>query len=180
MVTKPYNPGPKGKKRSRPLSEYGKELREKQKLKNWYNLRERQFAGYVRKALGARGKVEDAASFLIETLERRLDNVVFRLGFAKSRNEARQMVSHRHFLVQGRIVNIPSYLVKEGDVVKIKPSSAEKNLFKNVKTSLKKYTPPSWLGLTAETLEGKVIGKPNLEEALPPAELSSIFEFYSK
>ena len=166
--------------RTRPLSEYGKELREKQKLKNWYNLRERQFSKYVREALGASGKVEDTASFLIETLESRLDNVVFRLGFALSRDSARQMVSHRHFLVNGRPVNIPSYRVKEGDVVKLRPSSVEKNLFKSVKVILKKYTPPSWLKLNVEALEGKVTGKPNLEEASPPAEISSIFEFYSR
>lgn len=180
MITKPYSPGQKGKRRTRPLSEYGKELREKQKLKNWYNLGERQFSKYIRKALGARGKVEDTASFLIETLERRFDNVVFRLGFALSRSSARQMVSHRHFLVNGRPVNIPSYLVKKGDIIKLRPSSAEKNIFKSVKTTLKKYTPPSWLELKVDDLEGKVIGKPNFEEASPPAEISSIFEFYSK
>lgn len=180
MITKPYNPGNKGKRRTRPLSEYGKELREKQKLKNWYNLRERQFSKYVREALGARGKVEDTASFLIEILEGRLDNVVFRLGFALSRDSARQMVSHRHFLVNGRPVNIPSYRVKKGDVVKLRPSSVEKNLFKSVKVILKKYTPPSWLKLNVEALEGEVTGKPNFEEASPPAEISSIFEFYSR
>jgi len=180
MITKPYNPGQKGKRRTRPLSEYGKELREKQKLKNWYNLRERQFSKYVRAALEARGKVEDTASFLVEILEKRLDNVVFRLGFASSRSLARQMVSHRHFLVNGRPVNIPSYQVKKGDVIKLRPSSAQKNLFKNVKTTLKKYTPPSWLEFNVETLEGKVAGKPNFEEASPPAEISSIFEFYSR
>ena len=180
MITKPYNPGNKGKRRTRPLSEYGKELREKQKLRNWYNLGERQFSKYVREAIGSRGKVEDTASFLIETLERRLDNVVFRLGFALSRDSSRQMVSHRHFLVNGRPVNIPSYQTKKGDVVKLRPSSAEKNLFKSVKATLKKYTPPSWLELNVEALEGKVTGKPNLEEALPPAEISSIFEFYSR
>ena len=180
MITKPYSPGKKGKRRTRPLSEYGKELREKQKLRNWYNLRERQFSKYVRQALQARGKVEDTASFLIETLEKRLDNVVFRLGFALSRDSARQMVSHRHFLVNGKPVNIPSYQVKKGDVVKLRPSSVEKNLFKRVKAILKKYTPPSWLELNVEALEGKVTGKPNFEEALPPAEISSIFEFYSR
>lgn len=180
IVRKPYAPGPKGKRRIRAVSEYAKELREKQKLKNWYNLREKQFRNYVKKILGARGKIEDAATLLISVLESRLDNVVFRLGFAPSRTAARQLVSHKHISVNNKSVNAASYSVKKGDKVKIKASSAKKNLFKNLPSLLKKYKTPSWLELDAENLEGKVIGSPNLEEAAPPAEISSIFEFYSK
>ncbi|OGZ19191.1 MAG: 30S ribosomal protein S4 [Candidatus Nealsonbacteria bacterium RBG_13_38_11] len=180
MVKKPYPPGPKAKKRVRALSEYGKELREKQKLKNWYNLEEKQFSNYVKAILKARGKVADAGTALIKTLESRLDNVVFKLGFAPSKLAARQMVSHRHFMVNARPVNISSYLVKKGDKISIHPNSLKKASFQRLSSVLKKYNPPSWLKLDADRLEAKVIDLPNLEEAAPPAELSAIFEFYSK
>src|SRR4030042_2070472 len=178
MVRKPYPPGQKGKRRPRPLSEYGKELKEKQKLRNWYNLKEGQFKNYVKAALGKRGK-EDAAALLIKTLERRLDNVVFRLGFDSSRAAARQIVSHCHILVNEKPINIPSYLVKKGDKIQIKTGSAKKGISRNLPSILKKHTPPSWLSLEAEKLEGKVKNLPTIEEAAPPAEISSIFEFYS-
>ncbi len=180
MVRKSYPPGQKGKRRPKALSEYGKELREKQKLKNWYNLKERQFRKYVKKALGARGKVEDASVFLIKTLESRLDNVIFRLGFAPSRSSARQLISHGHILINSRPVNIASFSVKKGDKINIKPSSSKKNIFRNLPSVLKKYNPPPWLSLVAGKLEGKVIGIPNLEEVAPPVEISSIFEYYSR
>ncbi len=180
IVRKPYAPGPKGKRRIRAVSEHGKELREKQKLKNWYALKEKQFRNYVKKILGARGKVEDAATLLIRILESRLDNVVFRLGFASSRMAARQLVSHKHILVNNRSINTAGYLVKKGDKIKIKAGSAKKNLFKNLPSLLKKYKTPSWLELNVENLEGKIVGSPNLDEAAPPAEISLIFEFYSK
>ena len=180
MVKKPYPPGQKKKKRSRALSEYGKELREKQKLKNWYNLGERQFGKYVRKILAARGKVDDAEALLIKTLESRLDNVIFRLGFAPSRGSARQLISHRHFLVNGRPINISSYLVKKGDKIILKSGSAKKTVFKNLSTMLKKQKTPSWLKLNADKLEGEVVGFPSVDEVSPPAEISSIFEFYSR
>jgi len=180
MVRKPYSPGPKTKKRRKNLSEYGKELREKQKLKNWYNLEENQFRNYVRKILKARGKIADAGTALIGVLESRLDNVVFRLGFASSRAAARQMVSHGHFTINDKPIDIPSYLVKKGDKINVKPGSAKKTIFQKISPQLSKHNPPSWLKLAAKELEGKVIGSPNLEEAAPPAEISSIFEFYSK
>lgn len=180
MVRKPYSPGKKGKRRVGALSEYGKELREKQKLKKWYNLREKQFRKYVNEALGHRGKVEDAASLLIKTLESRLDNVIFRLGIASSRAQARQLVSHSHFLVNGRAVNIPSHHLKKGDIIKIKPKSLKKTTFQNLSTRLKKQKIPSWLALSTENLEGKVIGEPSLEEVASPVEISAIFEFYSR
>lgn len=180
VVRKPYPPGPKGKRRIKTLSEYGKELKEKQKLRNWYNLSERQFRQYIKKALEARGRVEDASVFLIQILEKRLDNVVFRLGFVPSRTAGRQVVSHRHILVNNRRINISSFLVKKGDVVKIYPISVKKSIFQNLPQTLKKYTPPAWLKLDAEKLEGKVLGEPNFVEAAPPAEIASIFEYYSR
>jgi len=180
MIRKPYPPGQKGKRKTASLSDYAKELREKQKLKNWYNLRERQFQKYVKKALMARGKVENADTLLIEMLESRLDNVIFRLGFARSRAQARQLVSHGHILVNGKRINIPSYSVKKGDLIKIKPSSLKKAIFQNLPNILKKHQPPSWLSLDVKNLEGKVEGRPSIEEAAPPAEISLIFEYYSK
>ncbi len=180
MVRKPYPPGPKRKRRLRGISEYAKELREKQKLKNWYNLEERQFRKYVKTVLGARGKVGDADALLIKMLESRLDNTIFRLGFTFSRIAARQLISHGHILVNDRSVKIPSYLVRKGDKINIKSSSSKKPLFKNLPTILKKHKSPSWLELNAEKLEGKVIADPNFVEAAPPVEIASIFEFYSK
>ncbi len=180
MVRKPYSPGPKSQKRRKAFSEYGKELREKQKLKNWYNLEERQFSRYVRDVLKKRGKAADIGAALIGVLESRLDNVVFRLGFAASRKTARQIVSHGHFAVNDKPVDVPSYSVKKGDKISLKPGSLKKAFFQKLSSSLKKYNPPSWLKLDSKNLEGKVVNSPNLDEAAPPVELSSIFEFYSK
>lgn len=182
MVKKAYPPGQKKKRKSRALSEYGEELREKQKLKKWYNLGERQFQKYVKKILkshqGQRKK--DVLVLLIKTLESRLDNVIFRLGIAASRTQARQLISHGHFLVNSKPVNIPGYLVKKGDKITVSPSSRKKNIFQNLSTLLKKKELPSWISLDVEKLEGKVTAAPSLEEAVPPAEVSLIFEYYSR
>jgi len=180
MIKKPYPSGGNKKRRTRTGSEYGKELKEKQKLKNWYNLREEQFRKYVKEVLEKRGKVEDTGDLLIKKLESRLDNVVFRLGFASSRVQARQIVNHGHFLVNKRKVNIPSCQVKKGDIIALNPNSRKKVIFQNLSTNFKKYKPPSWIELNVESLEGKIIGEPSLEEAAPPVEISAIFEFYSR
>jgi small subunit ribosomal protein S4 len=180
MIKRAYPPGEKGKRRPTPLSEYGQALREKQKLKNWYNLEERQFKNYIKKILEKQGRVEDAPSLLIKILESRLDNVVFRLGFANSRAQARQLVSHGHFLVNGKSINIPSYLVKKGDTISLKAQKTKKPIFQNLKNLLKRYKAPNWLALDIEKLEGKVMAEPSLEEAAPPVEISTIFEFYSR
>ena len=180
LLKKAYPPGQRSKRRPRNLSEYGTELREKQKLKNWYNLQERQFRQYVKKILKDRSKAEDADVLLIKTLESRLDNVIFRLGFSSSRVASRQMVSHGHFLVNGKPMNIPSFFVKKGDTIQVRPKSTGKALFQKITAVLKKHNPPSWLKLDAEKLEGKVVGQPSLEEAGLAVEISSIFEFYSR
>jgi len=179
IVKRPYPPGQKGKKRTRALSEYGKELREKQKLKNWYNLKEKQFRKYIKEVLEKRGKI-DVVTLLIRKLEARLDNVIFRLGFASSRTRARKLVSHGHFLVNGKLVNIPSYQVKKGDEISIRSVSRKKILFQNLPIILKKYRPPSWILLDIEKLTGKVKELPSLEEAGLPVEISAIFEYYSR
>jgi small subunit ribosomal protein S4 len=180
LTKSPYIPGQKIKRQQRPLSEYGKQLREKQKLKNSYYLKERQFKRYVQEALRARGKVEDASVLLIQALESRLDNVIFRLGFAPSRISARQIVSHKHILVNNKSVNIPSFLTKKGDLITIKSSSFKKGIFSNLSSILKKHNPPTWLKLSVEKLEGKILEAPKTEESISSAEISSIFEFYSR
>ena len=182
MVKKPYPPGIKGKRRKKmsALSEYGKELQEKQKLKIWYNLDEKQFEKYVKEVLGFRGKVEDATSLLMEKLESRLDNVVFRLGFASSRIQARQLVNHGHFLVNGKKVNIPSYQLKKGDKISPHPRFLKSKFFQNLQPKLKKQKPPSWLFFNFDKLEAEVKSLPTIEEAAPPAEISAIFEYYSR
>lgn len=180
MIKRPYPPGLKGKRRKGSLSEYGKQLREKQKLRYIYNLEERQFKNYVEEILAQRGKVEDAAEALIKVLESRLDNVVFRLGFATSRRQAKKLVSHGHILVNDKTINIPSYLVQKGDFIKIKPTKAKKSLFKRLKQILSKQKIPSWLQLDFEKIEGRVVGEPSLKEAALAVEVSTIFEFYSR
>jgi small subunit ribosomal protein S4 len=180
VLKKAYPPGLRGKRRKKSMTEYGKELREKQKLKNWYNLRERQFRNYVKEVLKKQSRGENMADLLINKLESRLDNVVFSLGFASSRQQARQLVSHGHFLINGRKVNIPSYQVKKGDKIALNPKSRQKNVFRNLAVILKKHNLPSWLKLDLEEMTGEVVGKPSLSEGFSWVEISSIFEFYSR
>lgn len=153
---------------------------EKQKLKNWYNLNERQFRNYVEKVLSKRAKGVDSAEVLIANLESRFDNVIFRLGFAPSRPQAQQLVSHGLLMINGKSIDTPSHRLKIGDVIAPRPQKIKKVIFQNIKNLLKKQKPPSWLQVDAEKLEGKVTGVPTMEEAAPPAEVSSIFEYYSR
>lgn len=180
FIRRPFPPGPKKKRRSRSLSEYAKELREKQKLKKQYGLSERQFCKYVQGILKKRGKVEDAALLLIRKLENRLDNVIFRLGLAKSRKEARRLVSHSHFLVNSKTINIPSFSVKKGIVISLKENKKNKPFFKNIAAALKNYQPPLWLKLDKEKLGGEVIGEPLLEDVGSTVDISTIFGFYAR
>ncbi len=184
MVRKPYPPG-KRKKRRTTMSEYNRELREKQKLRNWYNLEETQFKNYVKEVLKKRAQSgskegKDAPTILIQKLETRFDNIVFRMGFANSRAQARQLISHGHFLINNKKVNIPSYQLKKGDKVSIAESSRKKGVFKNLVALLKKKQTPSWISLDPQKLEGTIKSLPSLEEVAPPVEISMIFEFYSR
>ncbi len=155
---------------------------EKQKLRKWYNLSEEQFSKHVKSILeGKRSKLEiDTGDQLIKILESRLDNVVYRMGFAPSRSEARQIVNHGHFMVNGRKVDIPSYKLKEGDEIEVKPGSKEKKKFQDLKASLKGFKPPSWILIESDKLKGKLISLPSAEDANVPVETSVVFEFYSK
>jgi len=181
MVKRPYPPGKEGKRRKAAPSEYAKQLKEKQKLRDYYNLRERQFKNYIKEILAKKTKTHDElADLLIRKLESRLDSVVFRMGFARSRKSARQLVSHGHFLVNGKKVNIPSYQVKKGDVISLRLSSHNKAIFRDLPTILKKMRFPLWLKVDINKLEGEIIGFPTFKEAGLPIEISAVFEYYSR
>jgi len=180
MVKRPFAPGPQKKRRGGAPSAYKKSLEEKQTLKKCYGLSERQFKRYVQETLAKMGKVNDVSAELIGRLEKRLDNVVFRAGFAKSRVQARQLVSHSYFLVNGKPVNIPSYQVEKDDVIALKENRKSKGVFKELANELKKKEIPVWLSLNKDKLEVKSIGEPTLDEVKPLAEISSIFEYYSR
>ena len=180
FVKRPYPPGIRSKRGRRKISEYGKELFEKQKMRDFYGISEKQFKNYVKQILKKRGKIEDTSLELIKKLEKRLDNVVFRLGLTSSRHQARQLVNHNHFLVNGKSVNIPSYQVKKGDVISLRKQKKEKPFFKKVSLILKKAQPPSWLKINKEKIIGEVVEEPSLEDSGVPAEIPSIFEFYSR
>ena len=169
-----YAPGQHGQNRKK-MSDYGTQLREKQKTKRFYGLQETQFRNLFDKAAKKKGMTGE--NFLI-LLESRLDNVVFRLGFASSRKEARQLVTHNHFTVNGKKVNIPSYEVKAGDVIKVKEKSTHSPKFKEVKEMT--ITVPSWLTVDVEKLEGKVVALPTRSEIDTPVAEHLIVEFYSK
>lgn len=174
---KPYAPGRQSKRRSQ-LSEYGRQLREKQSLKFLYGLRERQFVNVVKEAMRKGGT--DIASFLLQLLELRLDNVVFRLGLAKSRSAARQMVSHGHICVNGRKVTIPSHRVKSGDNVSIRTQSIAKKVFTDLDIWLKKYSAPLWLKIDKVSKSGEVVKEPDVELTELGINVNAIIEFYSR
>lgn len=180
LTRRSYAPGPQKKRRGGNASEYKKSLQEKQTLKKWYGLSEKQFKKYVKQTLAKMGKVENVSNELIRRLEERLDNAIFRLGFAKSRIQARQLVSHGYFLINGKPVNIPSYTVKKGDIISIKANKRQKGIFKDLAAELKRKEVPVWLTLDTSKFEGKSVGEPTLDEVKPPAEISAIFEFYSR
>ena len=167
------------KRRTPPLSEYGKQLQEKQQLKAQYNLRERQFQNYVEKTLESEGG-GNAEEQLMQQLEKRLDNVVFRMGLAETRKQARQLVSHGHIQVRDKTVRVPSYQTKLHEKIRVRPNSQERLFFKNRKLALKKYETPSWLVLDKELMEAEVKGVPGLAEIGPTVQVPLIFEFYSR
>ncbi|MBI4691881.1 MAG: 30S ribosomal protein S4 [Candidatus Terrybacteria bacterium] len=164
LSRKPYAPGIFGKtKRKRGkkgLSEYAIQLREKQKMKLTYGIQERQFSNYLKEA-NKKGK-GDAGARLLELLELRLDNVVFRLGLAESRAKARQIVSHGHIMVNNRKANIPSFRLRVGNKISIKPQSINKGFLKDIDIKLKKYNPPSWIKFDKNKKEGEIMGRPKI------------------
>ena len=173
---RPYPPGQAGKKRPRD-SEYRVQLREKQRTKRIYGLLEKQFRGYYQIASRQQGITGEN---LLRLLESRLDNVVYRLGFAKSRDEARQIVRHNHITVNGRRVNIPSYRVRPGEVVAVGPKSRDLLVIKTSLISSEKIEVPGWLEVDIEKLQGKVLSLPTREMIDAPVREQLIVELYSK
>ncbi len=173
---RPYPPGQAGKKRPRD-SEYRVQLREKQRTKRIYGLLEKQFRGYYKIASRQQGITGEN---LLRLLESRLDNVVYRLGFAKSRDEARQIVRHNHITVNGRRVNIPSYRVRPGEVVAVGPKSRDLLVIKTSLISSEKIEVPGWLEVDIEKLQGKVLSLPTREMIDAPVREQLIVELYSK
>ena len=157
------------------VSEYGLQLREKQKAKRFYGLQETQFRNLFDKAVRKQGK---AGENLLIMLETRLDNVVFRLGFASSRKEARQLVVHGHFTINGKKANIPSMAVKAGDVIAVKEKSTNSPKFKEIKDMT--ITVPAWLSVDVNKLEGQVLSIPTREQIDTPVAEHLIVELYSK
>ncbi len=177
MERRPYAPGEHGQSRGRKLSEFGVQLREKQKVKRIYGILESQFSGYFEKAEHQPGVTGD--NFL-QILESRLDNVVYRLGFATSRNEARQFVRHGHIKVNGRRVDIPSYQVDTGDKIEVKDSSKDMKRMTEVVEFNEGQEAPSWLETNLDQLEGKVLGDPVRDDIDLPMQEQLIVEFYSR
>lgn len=177
LVRRRTRPGMHGHK-VRSLSLYGKQLFEKQRLKISYLLTEKQFKRYVEMAMKNREK--RAPDALIEILERRLDNIVWRAGYTSHKTTARQLVSHGHFLVNGRRIKIPSYLVKEGDVIQIRPQSRDIKPFADLSERMKFYQPPSWLKFDLNNLETKVLRLPSASEIQHNFNLGLVIDFYSR
>ena len=164
-------------RRSRKMSEYGLQLREKQKAKFIYGVLEKPFRNYYEKADKMKGMTGEN---LMVMLESRLDNVVFRMGFARTRREARQVVGHKHIFVNGRCVNLPSYRVKAGDVIEVKESSKSIQRFKDIMEVTAGRLTPAWVDVDKEALKGTVSALPHRDEIDVPVDEMLIVELYSK
>ena len=174
---RPYAPGQHGRARQK-VSEYAVQLREKQKTRRSYGILEKQFRGYFEKAEMQKGVT---GTNLLVILERRLDNVVYRLGFAMTRREARQLVTHGHFTVNGQRVDIPSFLVKVGDVIEVREKSRSSVKFKRLLgEDAIQVNVPKWLDHAKNTLQGKVVAMPARDDIDFPVEEHLIVELYSK
>jgi small subunit ribosomal protein S4 len=171
-----YAPGSNGQKKAK-LSEYGTQLREKQKTKAYYGVGEKQFRRYFKVANKNRGKTGEV---LLQLLESRLDNVVYRLGFASSRTQARMLVTHAAFDVNGKKVNIPSYLVKAGDVISVRENKKDNGTVKQAVESNSSRPVPTWLEKDEKKLSGKVVRLAAREDIDLPIEEHLIVELYSK
>lgn len=174
---RPYPPGAQGQRRARKISDYGQQLREKQRTRRIYGVLERQFRKEFELADKQQGPTGEN---LLRILEQRLDNTVYRLGFGDSRAQARQLVTHGHFDLNGRKTDIPSALVKPGDVVSVRNASKESEYFKIVADSLARHDTPDWLSLDATNQSGRVVRLPRREEIDMEINEPLIVEFYSR
>ncbi len=177
FARRPFPPGVHGNGRPARPTDYGKQLREKQKAKRLYGLSETQFANYFASAVKMKG---DSGVTLVRMLEMRLDNVLYRAGFAKSRAAARQMASHSQIQINGKKVNIPSYRLKVGDVLTVQDRKKAKSPWKNLAEELKSFVAPSWLNLDAANLTVKVTSQPAGDELKQIFEPKLIIEYYSR
>lgn len=172
-----YPPGQHGQSRRQRISEYGVQLREKQKVRRIYGIQEAQFRNYFERATRATGRTGDA---LVKILERRLDNVVFRLGFAPSRKAARQLVLHRHFTINNKIVDVPSYLLKAGDVVQVREHAKKMEIIHSGLKRIKDSALSPWLSLDKANLTGTFLNVPERADIPLNANEQLIVELYSK
>ena len=176
LVRKPYRPGVHGKSRRRKtLSDFGRQIQEKQKFKLTYGIDERALRNVFKQASQKKGSTSVR---FIELLEYRVDSILYRIGFAGSRSMAGQLVTHGHIMINGKKVRSPGFLLKVGDIVTVRPESAGKAVFSALKEALANYEPPVWLHLDKEKLEGKVIGPPEFESI--PFEINLVVESFSK
>lgn len=178
VVRKPYPPGIHGKKMRRGRSDYSLTLREKQKVRRLYGIDDAVLRRYFGKARNNTSK--STVEMLAELLERRLDNTVYRLGFALSRSIARHLVSYGHILVNDRRVTSPAFQVRIGDNIALKESKSDSSLFQALDIRLKKYTPPEWLELQKNQRIGKVVRLPNLNDIYLQQNMALIVEYYSR
>jgi len=177
MERRAYAPGEHGKSRRIKETDYGTQLREKQKARRMYGVLERQFRNYFEKASRAKGVTGEV---LLQMLERRLDNVVFRLGFANNRAQARQLVRHRHFSVNGRKVDVPSFLLRVGDTIQVREKSRKLTVIHGALESRKGQSAPEWLEISADTMSGRVLSIPARDSITSPINEQLIVELYSK
>jgi small subunit ribosomal protein S4 len=179
LVKKPYAPGAHGNSGSkRGLSEYGKQLAQKQKIRRIYGISERQLRKHIADAKQDKGVLGDN---IIARLEMRMDNVIYRLKLADSRAQARELVAHKHFNLNGRSFNIPSGLVKIGDVINVKDQKIGNKYFKELQAILKKNNEvPQWLSLDPVKMEGKVLGRPTKDEIGVDVDIQGVIEYYSR
>ena len=172
-----YPPGQHGQARRRKRSDYGEQLREKQKVKRIYGIAEKQFRGYYYKASRMKGVTGDS---LIQLLERRLDNVVYRMGFVSDHAEGRQLVRHGHFLIDGKRVNIPSYLIREGQTVEVREKSKKIARISEALGAVERRGVPRWIDLDKDNFKATVKALPTREDVTLPIREHLIIELYSK
>lgn len=183
IVKKPYPPGihgPTKSKRPRKLSEYGQQLKSKQKVRNIYRMLEKQFKNNIKSVLNS--KRDNPYEDIMNKLEYRLDNIVYRLGIAQSRDQAKQLVNHGHILVNNKKVTIPSYETRIGDEIKIREGSKKSMFFTTLLPQwLTKYEAPAWVEINKTQIVGRIKGRPSMDESgINPNDLQAIIEYYSR
>ena len=177
LQRKPYGPGKGPRTRTKRPSEYGKQLLEKQKARDMFGLSERQFSNLYKKAAQS---MEQTGDVLLQLLERRLDNTLYRAGFAFTRLQSRQFASHGVFTVNGRRVTSPSFLLKEGDVIEVRAKKKNSPVFSPIIEAHDKYMPPSWLTVDASNLKAEVVALPSQDDFEQAIDVRQVIEYYSR